>query len=95
MIAPLLAMAGTGAAAWAVVVAVAPGLNPEALLGIVGPLASALVTWIVVARAVRVTEGAATASASIRPRCSPSRITTSGRSTTCGAVRSTSYVTCE
>ena len=30
--------------------AVAPQLNPEALLGMMGPLASALVTWIVVAR---------------------------------------------
>ena len=56
MIAPLLWMAGTCAAAWLVVVAVAPGLNPEALFGIAGPLASALVTWVVVARAVRVPE---------------------------------------
>ena len=56
MIAPLLWMAGTCTAAWLVVVVVAPGFNPEALLGIVGPLASALVTWIVVARAVRVPE---------------------------------------
>ena len=56
MIAPLLWMAGTCTAAWLVVVAVAPGFNPEALLGIVGPLASALVTWIVVARAVKVPE---------------------------------------
>ena len=56
MIAPLFWMAGTCAAGWLVVVAVAPGLNPEALLGILGPLASALVTWIVVARAVRVPE---------------------------------------
>ena len=37
-------------AAWLVVVAVAPELNPEALLGMVGPLVSALATWIVVAR---------------------------------------------
>ena len=50
MIAPLLWMAGTCAAAWLVLVAVAPGLNPEALLGMLGPLASALATWIVVAR---------------------------------------------
>jgi hypothetical protein len=50
VIAPLLWMAGMCAGAWLVVVAVAPQLNPEALLGMVGPLASALATWIVVAR---------------------------------------------
>ena len=50
MIAPLLWMAGTCAGAWLVIVAVAPGLNPDALLGMLGPLASALATWIVVAR---------------------------------------------
>ena len=50
MIAPLLWMAGMCAGAWLVVMAVAPQLNPEALLGMVGPLASALATWIVVAR---------------------------------------------
>jgi len=43
-------MAGLCAGAWLVVVAVAPQLNPEELLGMVGPLASALATWIVVAR---------------------------------------------
>jgi len=43
-------MAGLCAGAWLVVAAVAPQLNPEALLGMVGPLASALATWIVVAR---------------------------------------------
>jgi hypothetical protein len=48
--APLLWMAGMCVAVWLAVVAVSPQLNPEALLGIVGPLASALVTWIVVAR---------------------------------------------
>ena len=37
MIAPLLWMAGMCAGAWLVVVAVAPQLNPEALLGMVGP----------------------------------------------------------
>ena len=46
----MLWMAGMCAGAWLVVVAVAPQLNPEALLGMVGPLASALATWIVVAR---------------------------------------------
>lgn len=50
MIAPLLWMAGMCAGAWVVVVAVAPELNPEVLLGMAGPLASALATWIVVAR---------------------------------------------
>ena len=53
---PLFWMAGTCAGAWLVVVAVAPELNPEALLGILGPLASAMATWIVVARAVAVPE---------------------------------------
>ena len=50
MTAPLLWMAGMCVGAWLAVVALSPQLNPEALLGIVGPLASALVTWIVVAR---------------------------------------------
>ena len=50
MIAPLLWMSGTCAAAWLAVVAFAPGLNPEALLGMLGPLVSALATWVVVAR---------------------------------------------
>ena len=50
MVAPILWMAGLCAGAWLVVAAVAPQLNPEALLGMVGPLASALATWIVVAR---------------------------------------------
>jgi hypothetical protein len=48
--APLLWMAGMCVGAWLTVVALSPQLNPEALLGIVGPLASALVTWIVIAR---------------------------------------------
>jgi hypothetical protein len=43
-------MAGMCVGAWLLVAALSPQLNPEALLGIVGPLASALVTWIVVAR---------------------------------------------
>jgi len=50
VIAPLLWMAGMCAGAWVVVAAVAPELNPEVLLGMAGPLASALATWIVVAR---------------------------------------------
>ena len=36
--------------AWAAVVAVAPDLNREVVLGMLGPLVSALATWIVVAR---------------------------------------------
>lgn len=50
MTAPLLWMAGMCVGAWLLVAALSPQLNPEALLGIVGPLASALVTWIVIAR---------------------------------------------
>lgn len=38
------------AGAWLAVAVVAPGLDPEVLLGMLGPLASALATWIVVAR---------------------------------------------
>jgi hypothetical protein len=43
-------MTGLCAGGWLVVVAVAPQQNPEALLGMVGPLVSALATWVVVAR---------------------------------------------
>jgi hypothetical protein len=49
--APLLWMSGLCAGAWLIVVAAAPHLNPEALLGMLGPLVSALATWVVVARA--------------------------------------------
>ena len=52
MMAPLLWMTGMCAGAWLVLAAVAPHLNPEALLGMLGPLVSALATWVVVARAV-------------------------------------------
>jgi hypothetical protein len=48
--APLVWMTGLSAGAGLVLVAVAPGLNPEALLGLLGPLVSALATWVVVAR---------------------------------------------
>ena len=51
MTAPLLWMSGMCLGAWLVVALVAPEHNPEALLGMVGPLVSAQVTWIVVARA--------------------------------------------
>src|SRR5687767_3201826 len=47
-------MTGMCAVAWLVVVAVAPDLNREALLGMAGPLVSALATWVVVARTVAV-----------------------------------------
>ena len=56
MVAPLLWMAGMCAGAWLVVVAVAPDLSAEALLGMLGPLVSAMATWVVVARAVAVPE---------------------------------------
>jgi hypothetical protein len=54
--APLVWMAGLSTAAWLVVVVVAPDLNPEALLGMLAPLVSALATWVVVARAATVPE---------------------------------------
>jgi hypothetical protein len=47
-------MAGMVASAWLVLAAVAPELNPEALLGMLAPLVSALVTWVVVARTAAV-----------------------------------------
>jgi hypothetical protein len=50
VVTPLLWMTGLCAGAWLLLVAVAPDLNPEALLGMVGPLVSALATWIVIAR---------------------------------------------
>jgi hypothetical protein len=56
VIGPLFWMAGTCAAAMLVVVAVAPELNPEVLLGTLGPLLSAMATWIVVSLAVAVPE---------------------------------------
>ena len=60
MIVPLLWMAGICAGGWLVILAVAPQLNPEALLGMVGPLASALATWIVVARTAAAAPGKVT-----------------------------------
>lgn len=54
MTAPLLWMTGLSAGVWLVLVAVAPQLNPEALLGLLGPLVSALATWVVVARTAAV-----------------------------------------
>jgi len=60
VIVPLLWMAGICAGGWLAVLAVAPQLNPEALLGMVGPLASALATWIVVARTAAAAPGKVT-----------------------------------
>jgi hypothetical protein len=48
---PLVWMIGVCAAAWVVVSLSAREVNPEALYGMLGPLASACATWIVVARA--------------------------------------------
>ena len=50
MTAPLVWMTGLCAGAWLVLVAVAPDLKREGLLGMLGPLVSALATWVVVAR---------------------------------------------
>jgi hypothetical protein len=52
VVTPLLWMTGTSAGAWLMISAVAPELNPEVLLGMLGPLVSALATWVAVARAV-------------------------------------------
>ena len=56
VVGPLLWMAGSCAAAMLVVVVVAPEQNPEVLLGTLGPLLSAMATWIVVSLAVAVPE---------------------------------------
>jgi hypothetical protein len=49
---PLTWMAGTSVGSWlAVTAAGGADLNPEVLLGMAGPLTSASVTWIVLARA--------------------------------------------
>jgi hypothetical protein len=48
---PLMWMAGSSIGSWlAVTAAGGAGLNPEILLGMAGPLTSASVTWIVLAR---------------------------------------------
>ena len=49
---PLLWMTGVCAVSWVTLTLVAPELNPEVGLGLLGPLASACVTWVVVARTV-------------------------------------------
>jgi len=48
---PLAWMIGASVGAWLVLTFSAGDLNPEALFGMLGPLASACVTWVVVARA--------------------------------------------
>jgi hypothetical protein len=43
-------LAGASIAAWLIVTAVSPPLNPEVLFGMLGPLAASLVTWGMVER---------------------------------------------
>jgi len=51
LVTPLLWMAGSSVGSWlAVTAAGGADLNPEVLLGMAGPLTSASVTWIVLAR---------------------------------------------
>ena len=47
---PLAWMIGASVGAWLVLTFSAGDLNPEALFGMLGPLASACVTWVVVTR---------------------------------------------
>jgi hypothetical protein len=47
---PLVWMAGTCLGSWLLLTAAQRDLNPEALLGMAAPLASAMVTWVVLAR---------------------------------------------
>ena len=56
MVTPLAWMVGASVGTWLVLTLSAGDVNPEALFGMLGPLASACVTWIVVARAVVVPE---------------------------------------
>ena len=54
MIAPLLWMSGASLMGWTLVTLVAPRpVNPELLMAMAGPLASAVVTWIVTERTQR------------------------------------------
>lgn len=51
---PVAWMAGTSVLSWVVVtLAVSSPVNPEILLGMLGPLVSACLTWVAVARAHR------------------------------------------
>jgi len=47
---PLAWMVGASAAAWLLLSVSGRGVNPEAFFGMLGPLASACATWVVVAR---------------------------------------------
>ena len=47
---PLAWMVGTSAATWLLLSVSARSVNPEAFFGMLGPLASACATWVVVAR---------------------------------------------
>jgi hypothetical protein len=59
---PLWWMVGASVLSWLAVSAASPGdVNPEILLGMAGPLASAVVTWVVTARAQAVSPAAVTA----------------------------------
>ena len=51
---PVAWMAGTSVLAWAAATVAVPGAHPELLYGMLGPLASAVVTWIVTAHVHRV-----------------------------------------
>jgi hypothetical protein len=51
---PIVWMVGLGLVSWMVItLAAAEPVNPELLWGMVGPLASAVITWFLVARAYR------------------------------------------
>ena len=56
MVTPLAWMVGASVGTWLVLTLSAGDVNPEALFGMLGPLASACATWIVVARAAAVPE---------------------------------------
>jgi len=56
VVTPLAWMVGASVGTWLVLTLSAGDVNPEALFGMLGPLASACATWIVVARAAAVPE---------------------------------------
>ena len=47
---PLAWMAGAGLGSWLVLTAVVSDVNPEALLGMVGPLIAACASWVAIER---------------------------------------------
>ena len=47
---PLVWMVGSSVGVWLLVTALAQSVNPEAALGMLGPLASACATWVVTVR---------------------------------------------